>query len=88
VEEFCGGFGRPQGLAFSSDGFLYVIDAVAGANALYRMHPDRPGDRECVLSGGSLLGIAFDPLGGMVVCSSETIFRLDIGLHGLLPLRG
>ena len=61
VEEFCRGFGRPQGLAFSSEGFLYIIDAIAGANALYRVRPERPDDRECVLSGGSLLGIAFDP---------------------------
>ena len=88
VEEFCRGFGRPQGLAFSSEGFLYIIDAIAGANALYRIRPERPHDRECVLSGGSLLGIAFDPAGGMVVCSSETIYRLDVGLRGLLPLRG
>ena len=87
VEEFCGGFGRPQGLAFSSDGSLYVVDAVAGANALYRMRPDRPGERERALSGGALLGVAFDPHGGVVVCSSETIFRLDVALTGLLPLR-
>jgi sugar lactone lactonase YvrE len=86
AEEFCGGFGRPQGLAFSSDGDLYVVDAVAGANALYRVKPDRPAERECVLVGGALLGLAFDPLGGLVVCSSETIYRLGVGLRGLLPL--
>jgi streptogramin lyase len=85
VEEFCGGFGRPQGLAFASDGHLYIVDAVAGANALYRVRPERPDERECVLSGGSLLGLAFDPLGGLVVCSSETIYRLDVGLRGFLP---
>ena len=86
VEEFCGGFGRPQGLAFSSDGDLFVIDAVAGANALYRVTIDRPWERACVLAGGSLLGLAFDPRGALVVCSSETIYRLDVGLRGLLPL--
>jgi sugar lactone lactonase YvrE len=87
TEVFCGGFGRPQGLAFSSDGALYVVDALAGANALYRVDPDRPAEREIVLSGGALLGLAFDPLGGLVVCSSETIYRLDVGLRGLLPAR-
>ncbi len=85
AEVFCGGFGRPQGLAFSSDGDLYIADAVAGANAIYRVKTDRPAERECVLAGGALLGLAVDPLGGLVVCSSETIYRLDVGL---LPFTG
>ncbi|HEY7498649.1 MAG TPA: IPT/TIG domain-containing protein [Vicinamibacterales bacterium] len=86
VETFCEGFGRPQGLAFDVDGNLYIVDAVAGANALYRVRPDRPAVKECVLSGGALLGIAFDPRGGLVVSSSETIYRLDVGIRGLLPI--
>lgn len=86
VETFCEGFGRPQGLAFDVDGNLYVVDAVAGANGLYRVRPDRPAEKECVLSGGSLLGLAFAPAGGLVVCSSETVYRLDVGVRGLLPI--
>jgi sugar lactone lactonase YvrE len=85
VEPFCDGLGRPQGLAFDSEGSLYIVDAVAGSNALYRVRADRPGEKECVLSGGALLGLAFDPLGGLVVCSSETIYRLDVGVQGILP---
>ena len=30
-------FGRPQGLAFSPDGVLHVVDALAGASGLYRV---------------------------------------------------
>jgi streptogramin lyase len=86
VETFCEGLGRPQGLAFDVDGNLYIVDAVAGANAIYRVRPDRPGVKECVLAGGALLGIAFDPRGGLIVCSSETIYRLDVGIRGLLPV--
>jgi sugar lactone lactonase YvrE len=86
LETFCDGFGRPQGLAFDSDGHLYVVDAVAGASAVYRVRADRPGTREYVLSGGALLGLAFDPRGGLVVCSSETVYRLDVGLRGVLPM--
>ena len=87
VETFCDGLGRPQGLAFDSDGHLYVVDAVAGSSAVYRIRTDRPGIKECVLSGGALLGLAFDPLGGLVVSSSETVYRLDVGLRGLLPVQ-
>jgi sugar lactone lactonase YvrE len=86
VETFCEGLGRPQGLAFDTAGNLYVVDAVAGANAIYRVRPDRPGVKECVLLGGALLGIAFDPRGGVTVCSSETIYRLDVDIRGLLPI--
>jgi magnesium transporter len=37
VETFLDGFGRPQGLAFDSQGNLYVVDALAGASSLYRI---------------------------------------------------
>jgi hypothetical protein len=87
IETYCDGLGRPQGLAFDSDGHLYVVDAVAGSSAVYRIRHDRPGIKECVLSGGALLGLAFDPLGGLVVSSSETVYRLDVGLRGLLPVQ-
>jgi sugar lactone lactonase YvrE len=85
VEVFCGGFGRPQGLAFDADGNLYVVDAVAGDSALYRLRPERPGAKECVLSGGALIGLAFDPRGGLVVASSDTVYRLAIAARGVLP---
>jgi len=87
VETFSDGFGRPQGLAFDSDGQLYVVDAVAGSSAVYRIRTDRPAVKDCVLSGGALLGLAFDPLGGLVVSSSDTVYRLDVGLRGVLPIQ-
>ena len=68
------GFGRPQGLAFDAAGVLHVIEALAGVSGLYRVLPDRTP--ELVLSGAALVGLAFDPQGGLVVCSSETAYRL------------
>lgn len=66
-------FGRPQGLAFDRDGRLHVVDALAGDSGLYRMTAD--GHRDLVVSGPGLIGVAFDPLGGFVVCSTEAIYR-------------
>ena len=68
------GFGRPQGIAFGADGALFVVEALAGSSGLYRLTPE--GVRELVLSGPGLVGVAFDPLGGTVVCSNDTAYRL------------
>ncbi len=59
------GFGRPQGIAFDSQGALYVIEALAGSNGLYRVRAD--GSTELVVAGQSLVGVAIDPNGGLVV---------------------
>jgi sugar lactone lactonase YvrE len=75
VDVFHDGFGRPQGLAFDRRGDLYVVDALAGTSGVYRLPMDRPGEAERVVSGGSLIGLAFDPRGGFVLASSDTVFR-------------
>ena len=68
------GFGRPQGLAFDPSGALFVVEALAGSSGLYRIHAD--GSPALVLSGPGLIGVAFDPGGGLVVCSNETAYRV------------
>ena len=75
IDVFHDGFGRPQGLAFDAHGDLYVVDAMAGSSGLYRLQLDRPEDAEQVLSGGSLIGLAFYPTGGFVLASSDTVYR-------------
>jgi len=78
VEVFYAGFGRPQGLAFDAQGDLYIVDALAGASGVYRMRLDRPSEIEQVVAGGSLVGLAFDPRGGLVLASSDTVFKLAV----------
>jgi sugar lactone lactonase YvrE len=68
------GFGRPQGIAFDRDGTLHVVEALAGASGLYRFRPGTPP--ELVLAGPSLVGVAFDDQGHIVVTSNETAYRL------------
>ena len=69
-------FGRPQGLAFSPDGALHVIDALAGASGLYRF-ASIDAEPELVVSGGSLVGVAFGPAGELVVASNDTVYRFE-----------
>jgi sugar lactone lactonase YvrE len=69
-------FGRPQGLAFSPDGILHVVDALAGASGLYRLEQaDSPP--QLVVAGSALVGVAFGPKGELAVTSNETAYRFD-----------
>jgi hypothetical protein len=78
-------YGRPQGLAFDAAGHLYVVDALAGASGLYRVRLDAPDIPELMLAGGPLIGLAFDPHGGIALAATETVYRLSVGVRGLLP---
>jgi hypothetical protein len=67
-------FGRPQGLAIGPDGALFVVEALAGASGVYRLaHGGAP---DLVVAGNGLIGLAFDARGSMVLCSSDTAYRL------------
>ena len=79
VERIYSGFGRPQGLTFDSQGSLYVVEALAGWSGLYRLRID--GKPELVVAGPSLVGVAFNPKGGLVVASNDTAYRLDVGIR-------
>lgn len=79
VDRVYSGFGRPQGLAFDSQGSLYVTEALAGWSGLYKLRPD--GKTELVVAGQSLVGVAFNPAGGLVVASNETAYRLDVPIR-------
>ena len=85
VEEWSTGYGRPQGLAFDASGHLYVVDALAGGSALYRVRMDAPASPELMLAGGPLIGLAFDPHGGIALAASEAVYRLAVGVRGLIP---
>jgi sugar lactone lactonase YvrE len=84
VDVVCDGFGRPQGLAFDSTGTLYVADALAGGAGLYRIDLSEAHPKPAlVLSAPMLVGVAFDPRGGLVLASNDTIWKLDVDLKPL-----
>jgi hypothetical protein len=72
-------FGRPQGLAFDRQGRLYVCEALAGNAGIYRIASDR-GSPERVLATAAVVGLCFDPGGGLVVASNEAIHRLAVAV--------
>jgi sugar lactone lactonase YvrE len=81
IDKVYSGFGRPQGIAFDSRGALYVVEALAGWNGLYRVRPD--GSAELIVSGQSLVGVAMNPKGGLAVASNDTVYRLDVAIRPL-----
>ena len=85
VQVLYDGFGRPQGLAFDAHGDLYVVDAVAGASGLYRLHLDRPAEPEQIIAGGSLIGLACYPTDGFVLASSDTVYRFPRSPAAIRP---
>jgi sugar lactone lactonase YvrE len=66
--------GRPQGIAFSPDGVLHVVDALAGASGVFRF-PKLDAPPELVVSGPALVGVAFGPGGEIVAASNDTAYR-------------
>jgi len=69
-------FGRPQGLAFSPDGVLHVVDALSGQSGLYRLtSPD--AEPELIVAGCGFIGVAFGPSGELVVASNDTAYRFE-----------
>jgi hypothetical protein len=58
-----------------------VVEALAGNGGVYRLRDG--GARELVVAGEGLVGLAFDPGGGIVVASADTVYRLDVPLTPL-----
>jgi Gluconolactonase len=83
VETFFRGLGRPQGMAFDTDGNLYVAACYAGKRGIVKVTADG-SDAELIVSGNSIVGLCFDRDGDMIVATSDTVFRLAIGITGTL----
>jgi hypothetical protein len=81
VDVLYDGFGRPQGLAFDGSGVLHVAEALAGRSGIYRLHGVNGAGlaAELLLSGPNLIGLAFDPQGGLAVTTNDTVYRLTDG---------
>lgn len=75
------GLGRPQGLALSRDGDVYVTASLHGHRGLVRVTPD--GEASLAVAGTNLVGVAFSPLGTVILATHEAIYDVDLGVEGL-----
>jgi sugar lactone lactonase YvrE len=75
------GLGRPQGLALSKNGDVYVTACLRGRRGFVRVTP--AGETSLVVAGNNLVGVAFSPLGTTVLATNEAVFDVDLGVEGM-----
>ncbi len=80
VETYYRGLGRPQGMAFDSQGRLYVAGSLAGRRGIIRFNQDRHPEQ--FLSGPGIVGLAFTPARSMMITTQSALFRVDVGIAG------
>jgi DNA-binding beta-propeller fold protein YncE len=83
VERFARGFGRPQGLAFASNGDLYAAACFDGRHGIVRIDPETRA-AETVVAGNNIVGICFDRDGNLLAATNDKLFSIPIGITGLL----
>ena len=75
------GLGRPQGLAISREGDVYLAACLHGRHGLVRV--TAKGEASLVLAGSNLVGVAFSPLGTTVLATNDAVYDVDLGVEGL-----
>ena len=75
------GLGRPQGLALSKDGDVYVTACLHGRRGLVRITPT--GEASIVVAGPHMVGVAFSPLGTTVITTNDAVYDVDLGVEGM-----
>ena len=83
VSVYYRGLGRPHGLAFDSDGNLYVAASLRGRRGIIRIRPGGT-DPELFVAGMNVVGVAFSPAGDMIVATNEAVYSLPLGIRGAL----
>jgi hypothetical protein len=80
VSIFFRGLGRPQGMAFETDGNLLVAASHQGRRGVFRITPQ--GEISLLIAGRGIVGLAFLPGGGLVLTTTDSVYKLDCGLQG------
>jgi sugar lactone lactonase YvrE len=81
TREWYRGLGRPQGLAVSREGDIYLAACLHGRHGIVRV--TTKSEATLVLAGSNLAGVAFSPLGTVVLTTNDAVYDVDLGVEGL-----
>jgi sugar lactone lactonase YvrE len=81
VSTFYKGLGRPQGLAFDSNGNLYVAASLSGTRGIVKITPE--GKASLEVSGLGLVGLAFAPGRSVILATTNAVHHLSWDIGGL-----
>ena len=82
-EKYFRGFGRPQGLAFDTEGNLYVAACYQGVHGIVRITPNAES-AEMFVAGMNVVGLCFTRKGEMIVATNDSVFSIPVGVYGTL----
>jgi sugar lactone lactonase YvrE len=80
---FFKGLGRPNGLAFDSEGNLYVAASYRGRRGVVRVSAGGT-EASLVVAGMNVVGLAFNAAGEMIVATNEAVYSVALGIKGTL----
>jgi len=83
VTTFFRGLGRPQGMAFDTEGNLYIAACRQGRHGIVRIPPDAKA-AELFVSGNNIVGLCFNRAGDMLVATNDKVYSLPVGIKGTL----
>src|SRR5207237_9006227 len=80
VSIFYRGLGRPQGMAFDTEGNLYVAASLAGRRGIVKLTPN--AEASIVVSGHGLVGLAFATGRTAILATTSGVHHLTWGIQG------
>ncbi|MBV9215507.1 MAG: SMP-30/gluconolactonase/LRE family protein [Acidobacteria bacterium] len=83
VSTFARGFGRPQGIAFDTEGNLYVAACYQGRHGIVKISPDGQSIENFV-AGNNVIGLCFTRSGDMIVATNDSVYSIPCDVQGTL----
>jgi sugar lactone lactonase YvrE len=83
VHPYFRGLGRPQGIAFDTDGNLYVAACYRSRRGIMRISPGGSSIRQFV-SGMNLVGLCFTRKGDLIAATVDSLYCIPSGTYGTL----
>jgi sugar lactone lactonase YvrE len=83
IEIYFRGFGRPQGLAFDTDGNLYAAACYHGRRGIFRIASGGSSVRHFV-AGMNVVGLCFTRKGDLIAATGDSLYSIPSGVYGRL----